>query len=98
VTKDPDLVRKMTRALVKANKWALQSTPEQVAEALKPFLGQTDPALLLAGAKAVQPALSADGRTTERSVQSTQDLLEQSGLLKKRVPYSEIVTNEFLPK
>jgi NitT/TauT family transport system substrate-binding protein len=98
VTKDPDLVRKMTRALVKANKWALQSTPEQVAEALKPFLGQTDPALLLAGAKAVLPALSPDGRTTERSVQSTQDMLEQSGLLKKRVPYSEVVTNEFLPK
>jgi sulfonate transport system substrate-binding protein len=98
VAKDPDLVRKMTRALVKANKWALQSTPEQVAEALKPFLGQTDPALLLAGAKAVLPSLSPDGRTSERSVQSTQDLLEQAGLLKKRVPYSEVVTNEFLPK
>jgi NitT/TauT family transport system substrate-binding protein len=98
VAKDADLVRKMTRALVKANKWALQSTPEQVAEALKPFLGQTDPALLLAGAKAVLPALSPDGRTSERSVQSTQDMLEQAGLLKKRVPYSEVVTNEFLPK
>jgi NitT/TauT family transport system substrate-binding protein len=98
VAKDPDLVRKMTRALVKANKWALQSTPEQVAEALKPFLGQTDPALLLAGAKAVLPALSSDGRTTERSFQGTQDMLEQAGLLKKRLPYSEIVTNEFLPK
>jgi NitT/TauT family transport system substrate-binding protein len=98
VAKDADLVRKMVRALVKANKWALQSTPEQVAEALKPFLGQTDPALLLAGAKAVLPALSPDGRTSERSVQSTQDMLEQAGLLKKRVPYSEVVTNEFLPK
>lgn len=98
VAKDPELVRKMTRALVKANKWALQSTPEQVAEALKPFLGQTPPALLLSGAKAVLPALSPDGRTTERSVQSTQDMLEQSGLLKKRVPYSDVVTNEFLPK
>jgi NitT/TauT family transport system substrate-binding protein len=98
VSKDPDLVRKMVRALVKANKWALQSTPEEVAEALKPALGQTNPALLLAGAKAVLPALSADGRTSEKSVQSTQDMLEQAGLLKKRVPYSEVVTNEFLPK
>ena len=98
VAKDAELVRKMVRALVKANKWALQSTPEQVAEALKPFLGQTDPALLLAGAKAVLPALSPDGRTSERSVSSTQDMLEQAGLLKKRVSYSEVVTNEFLPK
>ena len=98
VAKDADLVRKMVRAVVKANKWALQSTPEQVAEALKPFFGQTDPALLLAGAKAVLPALSPDGRTSERSVQSTQDMLEQAGLLKKRVPYSEVVNNDFLPK
>src|ERR1051325_5778501 len=52
--KDPELVRKMTRAVVKANKWALQATPEQLAEALKPFMAQTDPALLLSGAKAVR--------------------------------------------
>jgi hypothetical protein len=88
----------MARALVKANKWALQSTPEQVAEALKPFLGQTDAALLLAGVKAVLPTLSVDGRTNERSVQATQDMLEQAGLLKKRVAFAEVVTNEFLPK
>ena len=98
VAKEQDLVRRMVRALVRANQWALKSSPEQVAEALKPFLGQTDPALLLAGARAVLPALSPDGRTSERSVQSTQDMLEQAGLLKKRVPYSELVTNEFLPK
>ena len=96
--KDPDLVRRMTRALVKANKWAVQATPEQVVEALKPFMGQTDPALLLSGVKAVVPTLSPDGRTSERSVQVTQDILEQAGILKKRVPYSELVSNEFLPK
>jgi hypothetical protein len=28
----------------------------------------------------------------------TQDVLEQAGILKKRVAYSEIVTNEFLAK
>jgi NitT/TauT family transport system substrate-binding protein len=96
--KDPDLVRRMVRGLFKANKWALSSTPEQVAEALKPTFAKTDPAIHLAGVKAVLPTLSQDGRTTERSVQSTQDVLEQAGLLKKRVPYSELVTNEFVPK
>lgn len=96
--KDPELVRKMARALVKANKWAVQATPEQLAEALKPFMAQTDPALLLSGAKAVIPTISSDGRTSERSVQVTQDLLEQAGLLKKRVPYADLVVNDFLPK
>lgn len=96
--KDPDLVRRMVRALFKANKWALSSTAEQVAEALKPTFAKTDPAIHLAGVRAVLPTLSQDGRTTERSVQSTQEILEVAGLLKKRVSYSDIVSNEFLPK
>jgi NitT/TauT family transport system substrate-binding protein len=98
VAKDGDLVRRMVRALTRANQWALKSTPEQVADALKPFMAKTPPELLLAGAKAVQPALSPDGRISERNVQVTEDILEQAGILKKRVPYAEIVTNDFLAK
>ncbi len=98
VAKDPDLVRRMVRALTRANQWALKSTPEQVADALKPFMAKTPPELLLAGAAAVLPTLSPDGRTSERSFQITQEILEQAGLLKKRVSYSELVTNEFLAK
>src|SRR5215467_3277912 len=97
-TKDPDMIRRMVRALTKANKWALQSTPEQVSDALKPSMDTIKPDILLAGVKSVLPALSPDGRTSERSVQITQDILEQAGILKKRVAYSEIVTNEFLAK
>jgi NitT/TauT family transport system substrate-binding protein len=99
IEKNPDLVRRMVRAMARANKWALSSTPEQVAEALTPTLGKTTtPDVLLAGVKSTLPALSADGRTTERSVQITQDVLEQAGILKKRVAYSEVVNNSFLPK
>ena len=98
VAKEGDLVRRMVRALTRANQWALKSTPEQVADALKPALGKTPPDLLLAGAAAVMPALSPDGRTSERSFQVTQDILEQAGILKKRSPYAELVTNEFLMK
>ena len=98
LAKEPELVRKMVRALTKANQWALQSTPEQVADALKPSMTTIKPDLMLAGVKAVLPALSTDGRITERSAQITQDILEQAGILKKRVPYSDIVSNEFLAK
>jgi NitT/TauT family transport system substrate-binding protein len=98
VAKDPDLVRRMVRALTRANQWALKSTPDQVADALKPFMAKTPPDLLLAGAAAVLPTLSSDGRVSERSFQTTQEILEQAGMLKKRVSYSELVTNEFLAK
>jgi NitT/TauT family transport system substrate-binding protein len=98
VAKDPDLVRRMVRALTKANRWALKSSPEQLADALKPFMAKTPPELLITGAAAVLSALSPDGRTSERSFQITQDILEQAGLLKKRVSYADLVTNEFLAK
>ena len=98
VSKEPDLVRRMVRALTRANQWALKSTPEQVADALKPAMTTIAPDLLLSGVKSVLPALSSDGRTSERSFQVTQDILEQAGILKKRAPYAELVTNEFLTK
>jgi NitT/TauT family transport system substrate-binding protein len=98
VAKDADTIRRMVRALTKANQWALQSTPEQVADALKPSMTTIKPDLLLAGVQAVRPALSKDGRISERSVQVTQDILEQAGILKKRVAYADIATNDFLMK
>jgi hypothetical protein len=61
-------------------------------------MAKTPPDLLLAGAAAVLPTLSSDGRVSERSFQTTQEILEQAGMLKKRVSYSELVTNEFLAK
>jgi NitT/TauT family transport system substrate-binding protein len=98
LAKESDLVRRMVRALTRANRWALQSTPEQVAGALKPSMTTIAPDILLAGVKSVLPALSNDGRISERSVQITQDVLEQAGILKKRIPYSEIVSSDFLMK
>ncbi len=98
LAKNPDVVRRMVRALTRANRWALQSTPEQVADALKPSMKTIAPAIMLAGVKAVLPALSKDGKTSERSMQVTEDVLEQAGILKKRIAYSQIVNNDFLMK
>ena len=96
--KDPDLVRRMVRALVKANKWSFSATPQQVADALKPTFSTTDPVIHLEGVKSVMPTLNPDGRASERALQITQDILEQAGLLKKRVAHSDIISNDFLPK
>jgi NitT/TauT family transport system substrate-binding protein len=98
VAKEGDMIRRMVRALTRANQWAVQNKAEQVADALKPSMATIQPDLLLAGVQSVLPALSKDGRTSERSVQITQDILEQAGILKKRVAFSEIVTNDFLMK
>ena len=98
VAKDGDMIRRMVRALTRANQWALQNKPEQVADALKPSMTTIQPDLLLAGVQAVLPALSKDGRISERSVQVTQDILEQAGILKKRIAIADVATNDFLMK
>lgn len=59
---------------------------------------RTDPALLLAGVRSTLPTLSPDGRPSERSVQITQDVLQQAGILKRRLGYAEFITTDFLPK
>jgi hypothetical protein len=71
---------------------------QEHADALKPSMAAIAPDLLLSGVKSVLPALSVDGRTSERSMQITQDVLEQAGILKKRAAYGELVSNEFLAK
>jgi len=96
VQKNPDLVRRMAHALMQANIWALRHQPPEVADAVKPFLGQTPPPVLLAGVESTLPALSRDGRATERGVQITQDVLEQAGILKTRPAYAAVVDNDFL--
>jgi ABC-type nitrate/sulfonate/bicarbonate transport system substrate-binding protein len=98
MTKDADTVRRMVRALTRANRWATESTPEQVADALKPSMTTIAAELLLAGVKSVIPALSTDGRISERSVQITQDVLEQAGILKRRIAFSDVASNDFLVK
>ena len=96
VQKNPDLVRRMARALLQANVWALRHQPPEIADAVKPFLGATPPAVLLAGVVTTLPALSRDGRATERGVQITQEVLEQAGILKTKPAYSAVVDNDFL--
>ncbi|MBI3076109.1 MAG: ABC transporter substrate-binding protein [Deltaproteobacteria bacterium] len=98
VRKSPDLVRRATRAFVRANRWAVEHTPEEVREALRAQFPRIDAQVLLAGIQTVKSAIPADGRITERSVQVTQDVLEQAGLLKTRVPYSAVINNDFLPR
>ena len=96
--KHSDRVRRMVRALYRANRWALTNPAEQVAEVLQPFLPRMEPKTLLDGVKATLPALTPDGRTTERALEVTSTVLETVGLLKKKAPYAEIVTNEYVPR
>lgn len=99
IQKDPELVRKLVRALVRANRWALAAKPEEIADALQPSMGSTIPRdALLTGIKATVPAYSRDGRITEQALKAAADVMEVAGILKKRPTLADVATNDFLPK
>jgi ABC-type nitrate/sulfonate/bicarbonate transport system substrate-binding protein len=98
IQKDPELVRKLVRALVRANQWALAAKPEEIADALQASMGTTPRDTLIAGIKATVPAYSRDGRITERALKAAADVMEVAGILKKRPTFADVATNDFLPK
>jgi NitT/TauT family transport system substrate-binding protein len=94
----PDVVRKVLRALVKANGWLLDHPAEQAVPAMRPFLGRLDDAILLDGLKKTKLGIPRDGRITEKAVQLTEDFMLKIGAVKSRIPYEKLVTNEYLPR
>jgi len=98
VKQRPELVRKVVRALLKANAWLLDHPAEQALPAMKPALSGLDDAIILAGIQKVRLGIPRDGRITERAVTLTQEFLRRIGALKSVIPYEHIVTNEFLPR
>lgn len=95
--RNPGTLRKMVRAMYRANRWALANPPETVADVLQPFLSRIEPSALLNGVKAVLPAITPHGKTTERAVEVTGEILEKAGLLKKKIPYPQVVVNDYVP-
>src|SRR5437870_1093528 len=98
IQKDPELVRKLVRALLRANQWALAAKPEEIADALQPSMGATPRDALMTGIKATVPAYSRDGRITERALKAAADVMAVAGILKKRPMLADIATNDFLPR
>jgi ABC-type nitrate/sulfonate/bicarbonate transport system substrate-binding protein len=98
VKQRPELVRKVVRALLKANAWLLDHPAERGLPSMKPVLSGLDDAVILAGLQKVRLGIPRDGRITERAVTLTQEFLRRIGALKSVIPYDQVVTNEFLPR
>lgn len=94
--KHPETVRKMARALVKANRWIKENSPAAVAEVLKDKFGSLPPAVLTGAVALIQDGIIMDGMISEEQVKLTQDLLEQAGVLKRRFSRRELFTDRFL--
>jgi len=95
---NPDMVRRMVRVMVRANRWINEHSAEEFAAVLQPFFSQMPSETLVDSARAVQPAVPADGRMTEQGILVNYKLMELTGSLKSRPPWDALVTNEYLPQ
>ena len=95
--KNPETVRKVVKALLRANKWISEHTAEQIRELIQIYFAKTDPRLLRSSIEAVKGAISLDGKVSQRAVDVTQNLLMSAGKLKKPFARSVLVSDAYLP-
>ncbi len=93
----PDLVRRMVRAVVRANTWIARQPPEQIAQAIQPFFGKIDAPVLLASVRTMKSGVVPDGRLSEKGSAAYQEVLLATGGLTRKVPFEAVFTNSFLP-
>lgn len=94
---NPEIIQKFTNALQKGMEYVQTHTPEEIAAVIKPQFPETDLATITAIVKRYydQDTWKGDLIFEEDSFTLLQDILEEAGELKERVPYENLVTTEF---
>ena len=94
--KNPQTVRRMVRALLKANRWIKDTPAATVAGAIQDKFGGLPAPVLTAAVALIQQGVVTDGMISEDAVRMTQDLLAQSGVLKQRFTRDALFTDRYL--
>jgi NitT/TauT family transport system substrate-binding protein len=95
VRENPEAIRKVVRALTRANRWIHEAPPAQIEAAVRRFFPAIAPEVLETTVGVVRNAVRPDGIITERSIEVAQDVAVESGFLKGRIPMDQLVNNSF---
>ena len=95
--KNPDMVRRILRAMVRGNRWVAENDAKEVAKVVSKFFKNTPADVLLNTVEAIKPAVVPDGRLTLDGLKGVEEVYRANGIIKKFVPWDRLVTNEFLP-
>ncbi len=95
---NPDLVRKVVRALVRGNRWVAENDSQEVAKVVAKFFRQTPLDVLVSTVEAIKLAVIPDGQITVDGLRGVEAVLRANGIVKQAVPWDRLVTNEFLPR
>ena len=95
--KNRDVVQAFTNALQKGMDYVQEHTPEEIAKVISPQFPETDMETLtiIVERYHAQDTWKENLIFEEDSFALLQNILEDSGVLEKRVPYEDLVTTDF---
>ncbi len=95
----PGLVRRMTRAILKAQRYIQKTSVDQLTKDMTPFFGKrVSPKVLRISVQTVKGAVNPSGRQSDDAIQTTFKLMKSGGKLKnlKSVKRSDVWNDSFL--
>ncbi|NLK72810.1 MAG: ABC transporter substrate-binding protein [Clostridiales bacterium] len=100
IEKNPEIVQKFTNAIYKGQIWVDTHSPREIAEAIVEFFPDTSIEDLTAVADRYKKydAWKQVPTLSKESFELLQDIIQEAGVLDKRVPYEALVNTEFAEK
>ena len=98
--KNPEIIQKFTDALQKGMEYVQTHTPEEIAQVISPQFAETDLDTVTTIVKRYydQDTWKPNLIFEKESFELLEDILEDAGELKERVPYENLVTTEYAAK
>lgn len=98
--KNPEIIQKFTNALQKGMEYVQSHTPEEIAQVISPQFAETDLDTVTTIVKRyyAQDTWKSNLIFEKESFELLEDILEDAGELKERVPYENLVTTEYAAK
>lgn len=100
IEKNPDIIQGFVNALQRGMDYVQTHTPKEIAKKIEPQFPETDLETITTIVTRYydQDTWKNDLIFEKESFELLQDILESAGELKKRVPYTDLVTTEFAEK
>ena len=98
--KNPEIIQKFTNALQKGMEYVQTHTPEEITRVIAPQFAETDLDTVTTIVKRYydQDTWKSNLVFEKESFELLEDILEDAGELKERVPYENLVTTEYAAK
>lgn len=96
IEENPDLFKRFVRALYKGQRWVENQSPDAIADEVQPFFPETDRTIIVTVLERYQEqeAWATDPLIDPEEYERLLDVMEQSGELPARIPYSDVIHTE----